>query len=254
MRIFKFWIAPILTVLVCGGIALVAYTVSRRPTAPLEVNILGPAVVQVNDLVILEIDKEVDLCMWVIAPKSTQQHALEDGKLLALSFKTPGQYTVVLGVGKGGRVVFAKHIIIVNGDVPVPPDPDPPDPGPEPDNDWAEWAHKTALATVTSPDRTRQANIIANQLRSVAAKIAAGVIRTPKEARIAVRIALNRALGNDAMAWTGFSTKFSEHCITLEKTGGLRTVEQYRIIYLGVARGLDMVKENVTCNTRGQCA
>lgn len=219
--------------LVCWGI----YSKYKKP-ALLEVNILGPAVVQTNDLTFLEASEEADLYVWVVVPEGTQQRTLESGKLLALSFKIPGQYTVILGVGKGGKVAFAKHVITVNGDIPIPP---------EPDNDWAEWAHRTALATVISPDRASQATTIASQLRSVAAKIAAGAISTPKEARVSVRVALNQALGNDVMAWTGFSTKFSEHCMALEKTGDLRTVKQYRIIYLGVAKGLDAVKRNTTC-------
>ena len=209
------------------------------------VSILGPSTVQVAELVVLVAEGKVDSYAWLTVPPA-QQRVMEGGKLLILVFDSPGRYTAVLGVGNNGTTTLLRHLISVEGDVPNPgpdPDPDPepePEPEPEPDPDpggWVKWTHETVLRTVDSPERAVQAAALAGGIRSVVAKIAAGAISSPKQARVELRAANNRALGKGAIDWAGFSTEFAELCVTLE----LRTLKQYREIYLAVAKGLDKV-------------
>jgi hypothetical protein len=176
---------------------------------------------------------------------------MEDGKICVLVFDYPGTYTVLLATSSVDGVVLSKHEIVVRGHAPVPPvppgppapEPDPlPEPQPQPDQEWGKWAKATAEATVSSDTRVEQANAIAGQLKSLAAKIAAGGIENPAEARVELRAANARALGRDAIEWSEFSNRFSDICIDLEKKGDLKSLSQYRKIYVGVASGLEQVE------------
>ena len=224
---------------VLGALGYGVYVAVLTPTAA----ILGPSVAQTGDLVVLAANEsEADHYTWTVVPPITQQRTMEGGKLLVLAPDTPGDFVVVLATGGGkGGVAMATHALTVDGQGPPAPTPTPA-PEPEPDGaDWTQWTEKTVVATVASPGRASQAAALAGQLRSVAAKIAAGAIQTPKEARQELRAANVRALGSGAAAWSGFSVRFAEHCAELAASGDLKTLKQYQTIYVAVATGLDKV-------------
>lgn len=242
-----------LAVIVTIGIVAYAYVAYRGfwPTPepepiPVDTTIIGPNAAQAGDLIVLTTDKMgVDYYAWDVVSNGGRRcggRALENGKTFVIVFKSAGKFTVILATSNSSGVAIAKHTITVTGDAGPEPGPDPePQPEPNPDSDWVQWTYEIAIATVTSPNRASQAAVLAGQFRSVAAKIAAGAIRTTKEARVGLRVATNRALGKDASGWAAFSVKFADHCIELERSGGLKTLKQYQEIYTVSALGLDKV-------------
>ena len=238
-----------IAVLVIIGIGGYVYNIYRMKLPepepiPVDTTIIGPSVVQVGDLIVLTTDKMgVDYYAWDVVDNGGRRcggQPLEGNKTFVIVFKSAGKFTVVLATSNSTGVAIAKHTITVTGDAPEPgPEPEP---EPEPDESaWVQWVYEIAIATVNSPTRPEQAALLAGQFRNVGSMIAAGAIRTTKEARVELRRATNRALGKDASGWAAFSVKFAEHCVELERSGGLSTLKQYQEIYTVSALGLDKV-------------
>ena len=225
---------------------------SPEPEPPGPTYIVGPSEASVSDLVVLAAGKSAKYRIWDTVPSCPKKRVMEDGKVCVLVFDCPGTYTVLLATSSVDGVVLSKHEIRVRGHVPIPPvppvppapEPDPPapEPQPQPNQEWSRWAKATVESTISTDARVEQANAIAGQLRSLAAKIAAGGIKNPAEARVELRAANARALGRDAIEWSEFSNRFSDACVKLEEKGDLKSLSQYRKIYIGVASGLEQVK------------
>ena len=208
------------------------------------VDILGPSTARVGDLVVLTANNsKAKYHTWVIVP-DVRFEALEGYRVLATAFPEAGRYTVILAVSDGRSVSISVHVIEVTGDGPTPPSPDPePEPNPQPDSSWAKWTRETVLAEVPSAGRAAQSQALAGAIRGLAAKIAAGAVSTPEDARVQLRAATNQALGKDSAKWVGFSLKFSAHLEGLAASGKLDSVKQYQTIYEGVAAGLETVAQ-----------
>lgn len=247
-----------IAVVFCIAIGLFAYGRFRDRSPSVDVDIVGPSTASVGGMVALVVEGTgIDSYAWIVIPGSCEYRAVEGGKVLISVFHSPGEYTAVLGVNNNSRVKLKKHTILVDPGPtpppppppPVPPEPDPPEPEPD-DSAWIKWTYEIAIATVASPGRASQATKLAEQFRSISAQIASGSVKTTKEARVKLRVANNLALGNDALAWAAFSKKFSEHCIELEATGGLKSLAQYQKIYNSAAKGLTKVASKKKKNPR----
>lgn len=220
------------------------YLRDRPSPSPVDIKIVGPNTASVGGITVLAVDGTgVTSYAWVAIPGSCKYRAMEGGRVLVLVFHAPGEYTIILGTNNGSKVELRKHVVSAKGPDPGPgpPPPVPPEPEPEPepyDSAWVKWTYEVAISTVTSSDRASQAALLAKQFENISAQIASGSIVTTKEARIKLRVANNLALGNDAIAWAAFSKKFSDYCIELEATGGLKLLMQYQIIYNSTAKGL----------------
>ena len=227
------------------AMAIVAFSFVLYDGSSVESLIVGPSTARSGDLTVLS-TREAVSGAWIVIPDAKHE-VVCDGKLCVVTFSRAGAYTVVMASVVNNRAAISTHEIVVDGSAPEPepgpdpgPEPDPdPDPEPGPASDWVKWAKETALSTVTHSGRSGQAKLMAGQLRSVSAKIAAGAITSPVEARVEVRKAVNHALGGQAAYWVQFSVAFAEQCKRLEDAGDLRTLRQYQVIYSSVAKGLD---------------
>ncbi len=255
MRINKQYVKIACALLFAVGVFAAVWQQYRKQSPkPDDAAILGPTTVQVGELVVLAVnsmDAPGATCYeWTTVPECNKTRTMEDGRLLVLVFDQPGGYTAILACGDDAGVTLSKHYIEVQGDTPVPPnppapepDPEPePEPEPQPDENWANWARATAESTVKSRSIIEQADALAGQLESLAAKIAAGGVKDAAEARVELRRSNAQALGRDAIEWSEFSNRFSKLCIDLEAKGDLKSLSQYRKIYVGVAAGLRQVK------------
>ena len=229
--------------------------------------VIGPSNAQVGDLVVLTAEDQDDTTTaakyaWSVVPSTVQKRLMEGDKVAVLVFDEPGEYAIVLATASGADLKQEVHYISVTGDEPSPepgpsptPEPEPePDPTPEPDSEWATWVYNLAIETVVDSNRSEQAKLLSEQLQTVSAKIAANAIKTPREARVELRAANNRALGINASAWIEFSLRLSSHLAELSDKGELSTMRQYQEIYLGIAEGLSRVatkKKRWVCTKEG---
>jgi hypothetical protein len=218
--------------------------------------VIGPQTVVTGELVVLAAEdlegKAAASYAWTVVPDTVQVREMENKKVLVAVFDEPGEYAVILATASGGGVTQSAHYVAVADKVPTPqPEPQPgPKPGPEPEpkpepkpdaSEWSSWVYDLAVKTVNDPKRAEQAELMAGQFRSVAAMIAAGAIKSPREARAEIRSVNNLILGSAVASWVEFSQSLAGHMAGLTVDGELTTLKQYQAVYLGIADGLDRV-------------
>jgi len=91
--------------------------------------ITAPAAVGIGDLFVLDgTQSQADALQWTLFPTGKTFLPVEDNKRVVFSSGTPGTYTFILSVAKGGTVSVTTHSFTVGQPGPQPP----PNPGPQP--------------------------------------------------------------------------------------------------------------------------
>lgn len=221
-----------------------------KPDAVIAI-VTGSDNVPAGTLVTLDASKSTGVgYTWLVVPPPTDPNAFrtfESGRFLTFATPQQGVFTIVLSVGGGGELDPAPGVstfVLVNGKPGPGPQPGP-DPGPPPGGGWDKWAVVNVAKLVEDPDAAAtkvEAGVLAKSLQGVCAAIAAGAIKTPPDARAAVKAASHVALGPRIVPrWIKFSTALGQACEKLAKSGKLETVVQYRQIWEEVATGLERV-------------
>lgn len=215
--------------------------------------IVGPDKVLPGDLVVLRASELLGSgVVWEVVPEAYEGRwfVADGGQTWVFASRTPGRVYVIAAGLRDGKVVMARHVLVNGGDAPEPepeppdpepPDPDPPDPSPEPTG-WAKWAKLTAEKLVSSPQRRAEAQSLAGALESTCGAIAAGTMKTPRQAREALRQASHRALAASADRWEGFSRALDGELDKLATAGKLKSLADYREVWSAIATGLQEVR------------
>lgn len=121
--------------------------------------------------------------------------------------------------------------------VPSPPDPVPPPPDPVPE----KFGFITlAKQNIPQGGSKAKAPALADNFEAIAAKIAAGAITTPDQANAELRIKNQETLpvGQVRTDWTPFFQAWAVKAKTLNDSGKMTTVEDYKDAYNETAAGL----------------
>ncbi len=157
----------------------------------------------------------------------------------------PGKYRVsaiVVAIEKDNLVGESLSAVVkVEGDAPVPPPP-PPDP-PSPLTGLSKLVYDWALTETPQAKRVVYASALSRSYDGMAAKIAAGAVKTPQDI-IDQTTAANRAAIGEAgrTAWLPFFQQLRVHCNTASKAGLLVTPEHHAAAWRQIAKGLEAVR------------
>jgi hypothetical protein len=236
-------------------------TFSAPAAAPLAV-ISGPDRANQGDLVVLDATASQNALgfAWVLVDSDKSFLPVDDGKRVVFATGTSGRFTFVLvAAGADGQgkplVSLARHAVVV-GDAPTPgPNPPPgpgpptppgPQPGPPPlppgrfnlatqSRDWASLVQLDAAA------RKSSASALAGSFDAMAAKIAAGPIKTIQEAIDQTRQSNQAALGAYAPAWMPWAARWNQAMAALHESGQVKTLADCADAWRETAIGLRAV-------------
>lgn len=219
-------------------------------------SIKGPPTATPGQLVELEAVDVPEQVFWLVEPTVEGQKQIatancSGSKVVIATF--PGRYTFrVCSIENGGAKTLAWHTVDIGNTPsptppvppppspippsPVPPAPVPPGPGPQTEfaNQVAAWARE-----VKSPQVRDQCRRLAAAALIVAAKIAAGELKTKDEILATMKDAILAALGIDQTAWKSFKTNYERSLFSLYMRGSLATPAQWKAIFEQTAAGLN---------------
>ncbi len=203
---------------------------------------------------------------WAILPESSGGQFFSfterdgTGKVVSstaiFASSKPGKYSVVLARVSGGTLALDTHSLINGGDEPPPepepePGPTPPEPDPDKPSQWAAWIKQEVERTMPAVGRSEDARKIATAIEASIAAANAGVYKSPRGLRIAIKQATNQALGERAAVW---ERQFDDAVLTpklrkLLADGKLATIKQHISVYTEIARGLRLVTGTTAIRT-----
>lgn len=193
------------------------------------------------------------------------EYTEESGRRIYFATGEPGVYNfhlVIVAVeGKEAGLEWLEHTVKVTGVAPPDPDPpqDPPDeptPGPDPEPDPPDEPDRpdnpsfgmsettrTFAQAVNDPDKADTAKKLAVNYVSVAGQVASGKITRVGQAKVALVTANRRSLTADKRElWTQFAVKLSAKIQSLEESGDLDSLNDYRVLFLEISDGLLKVR------------
>jgi hypothetical protein len=145
----------------------------------------------------------------------------------------PPTFTVVIATYQGGKLSLSIVPVTIGGAQPVIP---------------VEPLTGTALlvqqwsADVPADVRVPSALRLAASFESLAAKIGAGVLKTPKEIVTEAQASNKEALAADRDKWSGVMEKLRVHLNAEAAAGRLSSSEQHRLLFMDIAKGLRRVQ------------
>ncbi len=197
--------------------------------------IAGPSEAQVGELVRLQV--KGDQVKWQVLPAipDIETYGAANEKAV-ISFRRPGEYTVIAAVLSDKTVTLETIKIVVGGFTPTPgpgPGPDNPPIGPRVDAELSgkvkQWASESRV------DKQLSIKLAAN-FNQVASEISNGSLKTTGEI-INRTAALNQSL--DLKGFDGVMAKIQAYLTQQADSGVLSTPEQHVTVWFSIASGLE---------------
>lgn len=213
--------------------------------------IMGPTGCAPGDLCIFDATESVGSgYSWIVIPDTKNKIIVDGGKRLILSGRKLSKFYIVLAVAdEKGAVSQVQHTIEITDDSnPQPgPEPKPPAPNPTPPNPspnltgFAKQVHDWILLHVDESDRVK-ALALSKTYRSVASAIAAGTLRLPSDILETVREKNTIIYGEEPKSWREWDKRLTAELKERNQNGSLRHPDDFRKVYLEVAKGLEAVR------------
>lgn len=195
----------------------------QDPTPQEGIILKAQDICQIGELVRLDArDSTVNLT-WQILPATDDFEVVDDGKRAFFTSRIPGSYLIIVAGAKEGTPYLVHHTIVVEGNV---------DPGPmtlvQKVSGWVrqveEYEGKNAKAAA-----------IAEVFRSLAVKEEISVDKMLE----ATAVANSAVLGEDLDKWIPFLEALGNELDAFVEAGELDTREQYKEVWLLIARGIE---------------
>jgi hypothetical protein len=207
------------------------YQVSGQEPTPADGLVLrAPDLCQVGELVRLDLrDSTVDGIVWQIIPNSPDFEVIEDGKRAFFSSREPGSFMFLIAGARGGVPFLVHHIVTVEGNAA-------PGPGPQPDGPTLEakvggWLKKVADYPNRKAHLAGMAGVFTKMAEAPDVKV--------EQILEATALANTAVLGKDLEKWVPFLDELGHELDALVAGGKLTTREQYRGIWLQIAKALE---------------
>jgi len=165
----------------------------------------------------------------------------------------PGEYRLVLSVYDGTRLACYQYTLrltlpgpnppVPPPEPPTPPDPTPPTPPtptPTPVERAEQLAYEAAMR-LPADGRTEDAAKLGAVYQGIAEKIP-DPIDTPEKLITAARFARELTLGSRARIWDAWTQEVGTWLDGLRTAGVLKTMDDYKAVWLGLSKGLAKVK------------
>ncbi len=237
--------------LIWGGFAGYKYVTSetQKPTNKAEIVLDDTVNIAVGQLGKLDASKSKgSTFVWTCFPEGLSYEVIGDGDKLIFSSGCVGEYTCVVSSARRGYVDQKIIKIIVhpygytpeNPNKPVDPNTPPTPPAPVPAGLAGQiqgW-----YQTLTSPNKSAEAQALSGAFGAVATQIEAGTLITAQDVEVATQNATQAALGNSLTSWTPFLNNLQGYLKQERLRGTLVTVEDYVRVWREISLGLKQVK------------
>lgn len=200
--------------------------------------ILAPDKVKPGQLVVLSVDGEATSLSWQVIPPTDNFLPIDGGRRAVFCHDGSGKFIFVLAVAKDGVVEVKMHTILVEGVVP-------PIPPVNPVNDFstkvASWCEQ-----VQSPTKRDDALKLSQSFISVAATIASGVIKEPKDILEVTKTATRSALDETGVQnWVPFLEALRMELNAMDTAGKLNSADAHAATWRAIGEALRAYAESL---------
>lgn len=200
---------------------------------PINLVLKAPDTCEIGELVRLDVrDSQVEGIRWQVLPETPDFEVIEDGRRAFFSSRVPGPYLFMIAGAKGGQAYLIYHTVTVDGVVPGP--------GPNPvvialDKKVVAWAKKVADYDGKKAHLAGMAGVFTKMADNKDVKV--------EQILEATALANTAILGAKLDAWVPFLDALGTELDSLVSSGGLTTPEQYRTVWLDIAKGLEQAAQ-----------
>ncbi len=207
----------------------------QEPVEVAKIMLKAPEEAEVGELVRFDLTGSVAQSFkWRMVPATVDFEIFCDGERTVFSARKPGTYMFIIACAYNGTVDIVTHTVTIVGIVPpddVSPDVAKPDANADLDKWVVYWCSKGAQSQL-------EADKLAGSFDSVAAQIAAMVLRTPAEIIQATATANRTALGDSLPAWEPVLQSIRGELRNQADKGLLNTPAQHQKLWKTIAKGL----------------
>lgn len=205
------------------------------PPEPIKIAIRGPSppmlISGVSTVFTLDLAGPVGTPRWIVVPATKASVRSTDGRSAEVIAQEQGHFSVIVGVSGDGRQfamdqleieAVAQAILPPTSDPAPPSDVPPPAPQPTPPRTVADVI-MAALAQVDSPERAREAKVVAGCINTVVGQIRGGFVAPNVDVANLVEDAVQQSLREKAEPWEPMIATISIVIDTFRNQGQVTT-------------------------------